>query len=200
MSERLQKGEDDFRVPDLLEKFQPLPRWLADRLLRPDEKVAWVRGPWFNPWWERYITHPALLLVTIPLGAICWGLDRLIVMGHGKMPPLDVFIAAGFLFFGIPTIFVLGIANGYFTRLVVTNFRIVCLQGYEICRSWDIDDLPPSLLRYRNLDGEKWMPSIDLEAVKTMLGASADKFTDAKTILSFGKQLDRITTRDKNLP
>ena len=35
-------------------------------------------------------------------------------------------------------------------------------------------------------------------AVKTMLGASSDKFTGAKAILSFGKQLDRIKAREND--
>ena len=52
------------------EPFTPLPAWLADRLLRPDEKVAWVRGPRFTPSWERYATHPALILLTLALGAV----------------------------------------------------------------------------------------------------------------------------------
>jgi len=40
-----------------------------------------------------------------------------------------------------------GIANGYFTRLVVTNYRLLILQGYEVCRSWSIHHLPRSLIR-----------------------------------------------------
>jgi hypothetical protein len=105
-------------------------------------------------------------------------------------------MAAGLIV--IATIIVLGIANGYFTRLVVTNFRLVILQGYEIVRSWKMNDLPRSLLRYARRDGEDQRPCIDLEAVKNMLGRSSDQFTSAKTILSFGKQLDRIQTRDKD--
>ena len=113
------------------------------------------------------------------------------------LPSLFILAAVSFFAFGIPTIFVLGIASGYFTRLVVTNFRIVCLQGHEICRSWNIDQLPPSLVHHRHFDGEDRRPCVDLEAVKTMLGGSSEKFTNAKTILAFGKQLDSIMTAIK---
>lgn len=192
MAERLQNDVPSFRAPDLIEPFQHLPGWLADRLLRPEEKVTWVRGPLFNPWWERYVTHPALLLVAMVLSAICLAVVRLI---GRELTDFYVVAVGCFLLLVIPTIIVLGISNGYFTRLVVTNLRLVILQGYEICRSWNIDDLPLSLLHHSS---PVHLPSIDLSAVKTMLGDSAGKFTDAKTILSFGKQLDRITTRDKD--
>lgn len=196
MRHQSQSDEFDFRAPDLIEPFQHLPGWLADRLLRPGEAVDWVRGPRFNPSWERYITHPALFFYAAALGVFVVTQIRLIA-GEWSEIPVIAFLAACVLV--IATIVVLGIANGYFTRLVVTNFRLVILQGYEICRSWDIDDLPPSLLRHgygRREENESW--TIDLDAVKTMLGGPSEKFADAKTILSFGKQLDRITTRDKD--
>ncbi len=194
MSERFPTEMSDFRVPDVIEIFRPLPSWLADRLLRSNEKVTWVRGPRFNPSWERYVTHPALILVVLAPGAIS--------LGFGWLSQVDpgVLLFGAFLYFvvfGVPTIIVLGIANGYFTRLVVTNYRLVILQGYEICRSWSIDYLPPSLLRYGKR-GEEESRTIDLNAVKSMLGAPSEKFTDAKTILHFGKQLDSITLRDKD--
>ena len=194
MSERFQRDLPDFRAPDLIELFNPLPGWLADRLLRPDEKVTWVRGPQSNPSWERYVTHPALFLVAVAIGASAVALARLFG-GEGSDFPVSAFLGAGLVV--VATVIVLGIANGHFTRLVVTNFRLVILQGYEICRSWDINKLPPSLLRYgKQGDQERW--TIDLDAVKSMLGGSSDTFTDAKTILSFSKQLDRITIRDKD--
>ncbi len=194
MSERFLNDVPHFRAPDLIEPFQYLPGWLADRLLRPEEKVTWVRGPWFHPPWERYVTHPALMLVALALSGLCAGLVRLF-----SKDLIDLYAAAFgcFILLIIPTIIVLGIANGYFTRLVVTNLRLVILQGYEICRSWNIDQLPRSLRRYGRL-GEQESWSIDLDALKTMLGGSSDKFTDAKTILSFGKQLDRITLLDED--
>lgn len=193
MSERTQQDVPDFRAPILIEEFQPLPGWLADRLLRPDEKVTWVRGPRSNPL-ERYITHPGLFFLVVVFGAMCLGLGWL-----NGAEPSTLFLSGFFYFvaFCVPTIVVLGIANGHFTRLVVTDLRLVILQGYEICRSWSIDHLPPSLLHYgRQGEQEHW--TIDLDAVKSMLGGSSDKFTDAKTILNFGKQLDRITIRDKD--
>lgn len=196
MSQLFQNHLPDFRVPDVVELFQPLPSWLAERLLRPDEKINWVRGPRFNPSWERYITHPALILVVLAPAVIGLGLAWVGGVDSGAL------FAAAFLYFvavGVPTVIVLGISNGYFTRLVVTNVRLVILQGYEICRIWSIDDLPPSLLHYNKRGGEQDR-TIDLSAVKNMLGASSDKFTDAKTILSFGKQLERITLREKDRP
>jgi hypothetical protein len=193
MSERFQRDLPDFRLPERIDVFQPLPGWLADRLLGPDEKVTWVRGPRFNPSWERYVTHPALFLLAIAMGAIAVALARLF---SEEAPQLTViaFLVAGVLV--VFSVIVLGIANGYFTRLVVTSKRLVILQGYEICRSWDINWLPFSLRRYAKV-GEQESWTVDLDAVKSMLGGS-DKFTDAKTILSFGKQLDRITIRDKD--
>lgn len=195
MSERFQNDLPDFRLPDLTESLQYLPGWLADRLLRPDEKVTWVRGPRFNPSCERYITHPGLFFWAVAIGAVIVGLGRAIGGHNNLADEVLAFLAPGLLV--ISSIIVLGLTNGYFTRLVVTNFRLVILQGYEICRSWNIDDLPPSLVRYRTR-GEKASWSIDLDAVKTMLGGPSDKFIDTKTILKFGKQLDSITIRDKN--
>jgi hypothetical protein len=194
MSERFQNDLPDFRAPDLIEAFQHLPGWLADRLLRPDEKVTWVRGPRFNPSWECYVTHPALFLLAVAVGAAGVGLTWLIGAEGSDLPGI-AFSFAGLLV--VFTVIILGISNGYFTRLVATNSRLVILQGYEICRSWDIDKLPPSLLRFGS-HGEQDRWSIDWDAVKTMLGGSSDKFTDAKSILSLGKQLDRITLRDKD--
>jgi hypothetical protein len=181
-----------FRAPDWIASSQHLPGWLADRLLRPGEEVAWVRGPRFNPAWERYVTHPALFFYTAAFGFIFAGLARLIAGEWSEMPWIVALIAAAIAYV---TIVVLGVANGYFTRLVATNLRLIILQGYEICRSWKIDDLPPSLLRYGKR-GEEEDYSIDWDAVDRMLGGSSDKFTDTKAILSFGKQLDRIMIRD----
>ena len=196
MSERLQNDMPSFRAPDLTEPIRYLPGWLADRLLRPDEKVTWVRGPWFNPSWERYVTHPALILVAMVLSAVCLAVARLM---SKELADLYIVAVGCFLLLVIPTIIVLGIANGYFTRLVVTDLRLVILQGYEICRSWNIDQLPWALRRYRR-QGEEESWAIDLDAVKTMLGGSSNKFTDAKTILTFGKRLEQIKTQEKRRP
>jgi hypothetical protein len=191
MLARFHNDQPDFRAPAYVEHFQPLPGWLADRLLRSDEKVEWVRGPWFNPSWERYLTHPALVILPLTVGAVGIGLGRALVEDLTW-----VYVLFAILLF-VVTIIVLGIANGYFTRLVITDSRLVILQGYEIVRSWRMDRLPPALLRYGRY-GEESSRTINLDAVKTMLGNSSDKFTNAKTILSFGKQLDQITKRDED--
>lgn len=198
MSERFQTDLPDLRVADYVGLFQPLPGWLAERLLKPDEKVAWVRGPWFNPFWERYLTHPALLLVSVALSVLGVGLVWL--TRERQADPADLIITSvgSFLLIIVPTIIVLGLANGYFTRLVVTNFRLVILQGYETVRSWSIDDLPRSMLRYGRHGEKDQKPCIDLDAVKALLGGSSDQFTGSKAILSFGKQLERIQKGDRD--
>lgn len=188
MSERFPENERGQRAADVSEQFQPLPGWLAERLLRPDEMVVWVRGPSFQPFWERFVTHPGLFFLALAVGLLGGGGG--VMMAEGNEPRiagLSVFFAVALV---LLSILVLGVACGYFTRLVVTNFRLVVVQGYEVCRSWGIDDLPRSMLHYR--DGEAWRPSINLDAVQTLLGGSSQQFTDAKTILTFAKQLDRI--------
>jgi hypothetical protein len=193
MSDRFQTDAPGPPLPEVVGRCSPLPTWLADRLLRPDEEITWVRGPRFNPSWERYVTHPALFLLALVIGAVIVGETWLIIGESSEVMVLSI-LAAGALPLG--SIFVLGIANGYFTRLVVTNFRLVILQGYEVCRGWGIDDLPHRLIHYGMPGGRGEKPSIDLEAVKTMLGGSSDKITGSKAILSFGKQLDQIKTRE----
>ncbi len=191
MFERSRNDLPDFRLPAFVESSQHLPGWLANRLLRPEERVAWVRGPSFNPSWERYITHPGLFFVAFVVAVVIFRLGQRV--GGGDFPAIAILIAGALV---ISSIILLGLSNGYFTRLVVTNYRLVILQGHEICRSWSIEKLPPSLVRYgKQGENESW--TVDLDAVKTMLGGSSDKFTDAKTILNFGKQLDSITIRDK---
>jgi len=194
MSERFRNDLPNLRAPDYVGLFQPLPGWLADRLLKPDEKVMWVRGPWLNPFWERYVTHPLLFLLSLAIGAGSIALGWLGSGGSAQVVVPLAFLAALLV---IASIIVLGIANGYFTRLVVTSSRLVILQGYETVRSWSIDDLPRSMLRY-GPRGENENPCIDLDAVKTLLGRSSDQFTSSKTILSFGKQLERIQKRDRD--
>jgi hypothetical protein len=175
-------------VPNLLVQHPPLPGWLATRLLRSNEKVTWVRGPRWNPASERYLTHPALFLAAVGV-VVSW----LIVGSWSDTMVLPV-LGAGFL--ALASIIVLALASGYFTRLVVTNFRIVILQGYEVCRSWSIDRLPRSLLRYRTPGGREESPTIDLAALQTMLGGSSGQFVEAKTIGEFSKHLDRIKPRE----
>ncbi len=191
MPARYHNDQHDFRAPQYIERLQPLPHWLANRLLRSGERVEWVRGPWFNPSWERYITHPALVFFPLGLVEVGIGLGRSLVEDFTW-----AYVMFAVLLF-VLTVIVLGIANGYFTRLVITNSRLVILQGYEIVRVWSIDHLPPALLHYGR-SGEESSRIINLDAVKTMLGGASDKFTNAKTILSFGKQLDQITKRDED--
>jgi hypothetical protein len=191
----------DRGAPEPVTDFPPLPPWLADRLLKPGEKITWVCGPRFNPSWERYVTHPALFLVALALGAF-------VVLAAWRLggPRAEVIAPAAFAAGGIvlASIFVLAFFCGFFTRLVVTDQRLVILQGYETCRSWAIDDLPRSLLRYspRGEAGEEDEGSrtVDLGALKSLLGTASDKVTDAKSILSLGKQLNQIRAREKGQP
>jgi hypothetical protein len=183
---------DRFELPPVAKRHSPLPHWLARRLLRPGEAVTWMRGPRSNPRWECLITHPALFLIALAFGAACCWAARLIAGSWSDVPPPLILAAAGIV---LGSIVVLGISAGYFTRLVVTNFRVVILQGYEVCRSWGLDRLPPSLLRHVRRDGAEDRWTVDLDTLQTMLGGASDHFTDAKTILEFGKQLDRITNR-----
>ena len=187
MSEQFQHKVSAIRKAELLEPFQPLPSWLADRLLRDDEKVVWVRGPRFNPSWERYITHPGLIVLALAFGTICVGIGSIgLKVNRTDLLPFVAVAGASI----VCTILVLGVSCGYFTRLVVTNYSLLIVQGYEIVRSWNIDDLPPRFVHY-NLEEDR-RPSIDLDAVQKLLGGSSEKFTDAKSILSFVKQIDRI--------
>jgi hypothetical protein len=107
-------------------------------------------------------------------------------------------------FFGIclvaalPFLFVVGIACGYFTRLVVTNLRVVVLQGYEICDTWDVDRLPRSLIRQEQREGQPAVSSVDLNALNTILGDSSTQFVEAKTILDFAKKLKRLSIEEND--
>jgi hypothetical protein len=191
MSDRFQA---DARPPDIAAVFPPLPPWLADRLLQPGEAITWVVGPrLFNPPWERFVTHPALFLVALALGAACVGLGWLTAEGDSGAIGISAVVAGAIV---VVSVLVLGLASGYFTRLVVTTSRLVILQGYETCRSWGLDELPRSLIRYGMPGNGGWGQAVDLDALKTMLGGDSGKFAEAKSILALGKQLDRIKTRD----
>jgi hypothetical protein len=187
--------------PSLKSSFVPLPGWLARRLLRKGEHVTWVRGPRLNPPWERYVTHPALILAAL-LPAVVGGLSGLPFAGSDLSLLVPVLVVTTIIL-GCILILVVGIFVTYFTRLVVTNQRVLIVQGYEVARSWKVEDLPLSLVRYGvGGDGRDGEPSrtVDLEAIQTMLGRTSDKFTDAKTIVAFGKQLDQITSREPRRP
>jgi hypothetical protein len=185
----------DDPIADIANPTPELPPWLEQRLLRPDEEVTWVRGPRFNPSWERYITHPALFLAALAVGLVGVGIGRIVTRGEPETTVVLAVVAGAIV---LASVFVLGLSNGYFTRLVVTNTRLLILQGYEVCRSWGLDDLPRHLVRYGRLDGGEESQAIDLEAVKTILGGSSDRFTDSKTILSFGKRLEQFKTQEKH--
>jgi hypothetical protein len=165
------------------------PRWLAHRHLRQDEHVECVYGPSLNPWWERYATHVFLIIAA---GIIAATLLIVALIHAGKPADLQPVPAVGSaaIFFG--SIFVVGFWCGYFTRLVVTNRRVFIVQGYAICRQWRIEDLPLSLIRYRRGDGPDMTKTVDLDALKTMLGDATGQVADSKTILALGKQLGNI--------
>jgi hypothetical protein len=188
---------DDPRPRDISWRYPPLPTWLEHRLLKDGEEVGWVRGPRFAPAWERYVTHPALFLVALALIGICLAVGRT-VAGSWSALPLWPVLASGVIFFG--TIYVLAFFNGYFTRLIVTNYRLVIMQGYEIRRSWRIDDLPRSLVRFaRRADTGEERRAVDIEALQTMLNADSEHFAESKAIRAFGKQLDQIRARERRL-
>jgi hypothetical protein len=203
MSDRYQaEGFDDsllvFPEPfTFVQPSPPFPAWLAARVLGSEEKVAWVCGPRFNPSWELYVTHPGLLLAALVLGALGVATGWRMAGSWSEMPPWP-FVSAGALAFA--AIVVLGLASGYFTRLAATNQRLFIVQGRELCRSWTLDELPPSLIRRRIKGNGQRDRTIDLGAVKTLLGGSPDGFADAKSILAFGKQIGQIKLRDEGRP
>jgi hypothetical protein len=170
---------------------------LQRRLIRRDEHITWVRGPHYNPSWERYLTHPGLFLAALAVGAACVGLGRLAGGTWGAMPVLPALVGG---LIAVGSVFVLAFSNAYFTRLVVTDSRLLILQGYEVCKSWGINDLPRSLIRYTMPAGGAESRSVDLDALRTLLGSSSDQFTDAKTILDLGKRLDGIKAKEGGRP
>src|SRR5262249_47705767 len=154
------------------------------------ETITWVVGPQVvNPPWERFVTNPALFLVALALGAACVGVGFLAAEGDSNAIAISAVVAGALV---VASVLVLGLASGYFTRLVVTTLRLVILQGHEVCRSWGLDELPRSLVRYATPGNGEWARTIDLDTLKTMLGGGSGKFAEAKTILALGKQLDRI--------
>jgi hypothetical protein len=177
-------------------QFQ-LPRYIARGLLRPGEEVTFVRGPKHSPKWEGFVTHPAMLFATGALGVSWWLAARRLADPDSF---LQVLAPCAFFILLLMSIFVLGIANGYFTRLVVTNYRLVILQGCEVCRGWDINRLPKSLLRYGVPGADGVHERVNLDALKSMLGAQSDHVVNAKTILAFGKNLDSIKKREEGRP
>src|SRR5262249_34640074 len=187
--DRSQPGRMHLKAPDISLRHPPLPLWLAQRVLHRDERIVWVYGPWHSPKWESAVTHPLLFLAALAAGAVC----ILLGIPLNRIWP-ESMVVAGMVAVALllAAVFVLGIFSGHFTRLVVTNYRIVILQGREVCWSWQIDQLPRSLVRYAPREGETGSRTIDLDAVQIMLGGTSDKVADSKTIMSFGKDLDHI--------
>jgi len=176
----------DIRLPS------GLPPWLARHLLRKGEEVAWLRGPRWNPEWERRVTHPILVFYAAAFGAVLVAAGVVRIESWPWLLIPTALVAGGMV---IGSLFLVGIAAGYFTRLVVTNYRVFIVQGYEVCRTWNIDDLPLSLIRYTRPGRERASRTVDLEALQTMLGGPSDQFVDSKMIMAFGKQLDGIRAR-----
>ncbi len=179
----------DDRRPVDAGRFPPLPSWLARKHLRPDEQVVWVAGPRLNPSWERFVTHPLFFVAGLVLGALCIGAG---MTAPGLMMPVA---APPAFMLAVGSLIIVGHYCGYFTRLVATNYRVLILQGYEVCRRWSIDELPRHMVRYRRMGDVDTGPTIDLDAMKTLLGGASDQFVDAKTILSFGKEINRMRGR-----
>jgi hypothetical protein len=180
-------------LPPIAYQFPPLPTWLARRLLRADEHITWVRGPWYQPWWERYLTNPALFLVALAIAGLVLMAGRLAAVSWDYISPLYVLAAVGIL---VGCVYLLALTSGFYTRLVVTNQRLLIVQGREVRRCWSIDNLPPSLVRYGRHEGGPEQRTVDLDALQTMLGSSSEQFADSKTIRAFGKRLDQIQRPD----
>jgi hypothetical protein len=190
MSEHFQTDRFDVSRPNPFTAFLPLPSWLARRVLAAGEEVTWVRGPRLEPRWEPYVTHPALFLVALAVAAVCLAVARVIAGSWDTIPIAPPAIA---LVIVMGSICVLAFFNGYFTRLVVTNRRLLILQGFEVRHSWGIDQLPRSLLRYGRRDGGLENPTIDLDALQLTLGASPSAgFVEAKTIQAFAKKVKQL--------
>jgi hypothetical protein len=193
MSDRFHSDPPDFhtdvsRPPEAARQDAPLPPWVKSRILRPDEEVTSVRGPRFNPSWEKYVTHIGLFLAALAFAVAVVAIGYLVV-GSWDEPVvlLPVLVAAGTVFLSIC---VLAAFNGFFTRLVVTNQRVLIVQGYEVRKTWKVDDLPPFLVRQQRGRHGETSRTVDMDALTSMLGS--DGFTDAKSIWAMGKELDRI--------
>jgi len=144
-----------------------------------------------------YVTHPVLVFYALGVGVALVVAGRLIAGSWSELSALLALAAAAIV---LMCLFVVGIFAGYFTRLVVTNFRVVIVQGYAVCRSWSIKDLPPSLIRYERRGRIKGSRTVDLEALQSMLGGPSDQFAAPKKILAFGKHLDGIKARENGRP
>jgi hypothetical protein len=196
MSDGFQTHSFDAPTPNPFVNHPQLPPWLAPKVLRGDEKVTWVIGPAVNPPWEPYVTHPSMFFLAFSFAVLFLAIGRASAGSWAELPLLAALVAFALL---VSSVFVLSFSSGYFTRLVVTDARLLIIQGCEVVRYWKIDDLPLSLVRYVPRAGGEERRAVDLDALTTMLGTSSDKFVAAsKTILALGKQLDQFRAPDND--
>lgn len=169
-----------------------LPTWLARLVLAPGETVALVRGPTSNSPLEPYLTHPALFLVALLPAGITLAVGRAMSPSWKELHPLPGLLAVLILFGTV--IFLAGMA-GYFTRLIITDRRLLIVQGREVRSSRDVNSLPRALVRRgRDEFGRERAPTIDLNAVNKLVGGTG--FVDAKTILTLSKKIDKLKESD----
>ena len=55
-------------------------------------------------------------------------------------------------------------------------------------------------VRYRRRADGVEDRAVDLDTLKSLFGPASDKFAESKTILAFGKHLDKIKARDRDRP
>src|SRR5438876_205259 len=94
-----------------------LPGWLARRLLRADEEIQSVRGPRQCPAWEPFVTHPGVVVVGLALAAAILTVGALVLGSFAD--PLMALPCVLALLAAVGGLVVVGIAAGYFTRLVI---------------------------------------------------------------------------------
>jgi hypothetical protein len=194
VSDPAENRSSEDRSADIALPPPRFPAWLAARLLREGENVEWVSGPRAAPRWEPFATHPLFILAAATVAAAWVGLTLHKVGSVQDLPPLPV-LGAGAILVG--SIFIVGACCGYFTRLIVTNLRLIIVQGHTVRRCLSIDDLPMSLIRYRRVPGSELTRTVDLDALKTMLGGPSAEVADSKTILALGKKLANIRAQDE---
>jgi hypothetical protein len=197
MTEPTPRDPLDPTVPNIFRKCPELPPWLARRVLQRDEQITWIRGPERSPPWECCVTHPLAGFAAMAFGVIVSVSGCVWTESWSGLVSLPVLFTWSLF---VVYIIVLGISAGYFTRLIVTNQRVVLIQGFEIIRSWSLDQLPRSLVRFsRNQQGQE-SRTVDLQGLQSLLGGVSDQFADAKTLKAFSKQLDRIKARENDHP
>ena len=97
-----------------------------------------------RPAWEPFLTHPAGFLVGIVAGAVIFVVGGIAVNWNGTLMTVPGGLAVVGVF---GSLIVVAAMAGYFTRLVITNQRVMIVQGYEIRETWRLEDLPRSLVR-----------------------------------------------------